>query len=243
MASYGIKTDQFAKWEKSVHGEAFKKGNPLAPTCTGCHGAHSATPPEASSVARACGRCHEEELGLFEQSAHSKGFRRRGLAQCVACHSNHDVSPASSLYVGVTPDATCTKCHAKDDKPMKVAEALAGLLRSARDRAASARATIARARGEGLHIARASYVLDQVGTAELKLRPVVHTLDPERMAAAVEGVEKAVVEAEKLVAEAERARRVERRGYYAALLLAIVLFGTLVAKTRELDRRRRQGSP
>jgi hypothetical protein len=243
MATYGIKTDQFAKWQKSVHGEAFRKGNQNAPTCTGCHGAHSATPPEAASVARACGRCHDEELGLFEQSPHSKGFRKRGLAPCVACHSNHDVAPASSLLVGVTPDATCTKCHATDEKPMKVADKLAGLLRHARDRAAQARATLARARTDGYHIAGAAYALDQVGTAELRLRPVVHTLDPDRMETAVAAVEKAVVAAEQLDVDARLARRIERRGYYAALALAVVLFTALLLKTMELDRRRRRGAP
>ena len=85
MAKYGLRTDQYEKWTKSVHGQAFRAGNPNAPTCTGCHGAHSSAPPDASSVARACGRCHEEEMGFFEQSPHSQGFRERGLAQCVAC--------------------------------------------------------------------------------------------------------------------------------------------------------------
>lgn len=75
MAPYKIATDQLAKWEKSVHGIAFKKGNANAPSCTGCHGPHAAAPPEAASVARVCGTCHGEELSLFEQSPHSKGFR------------------------------------------------------------------------------------------------------------------------------------------------------------------------
>ncbi len=243
MAPYQIRTDQFAKWERSVHGEAFKKGNPLAPTCTGCHGAHSATPPEASSVARACGRCHEEELALFEQSPHSKGFKKRGLAPCVACHSNHDVAPASSLHVGLTPDATCTKCHSNDEKPLKAADELAGLLRGARDRAAAARAAVARAGDEGLHISGAPFALDQVATAELKLRPVVHTLDPKRMAVAVAAVEQAAAAAEKLVTDAEQGRRIERRGYYAALALAFLLFSTLSLKAWQLEGRRRLGSP
>lgn len=243
MAPYQIRTDQFSKWERSVHGEAFKKGNSRAPTCTGCHGAHSATPPEATSVARACGRCHEEELALFEQSPHSKGFRRRGLAPCVACHSNHDVAPASSLHVGLTPDATCTKCHANDEKPLKTADALAGLLRGARDRAAAARAAVARARDEGLHISGAPIALDHVSTAELRLRPEIHTLDPKRMETVVANVEQAVVAVEKLVADAERARKVERRGYYAALALAFLLFATLSLKAWQLDGRRRLGGP
>jgi hypothetical protein len=239
MAKYGLRTDQAPKWEKSVHGQAFKRGNPNAPTCTGCHGAHAATPPEASSVGRACGRCHEEELAYFDMGPHSKGFRKRGLAECVACHSNHDVQPASSLMVGITPDSTCMKCHSKDEKPRKIAEEIAGLLRGARGRAAEARAFVARAREEGLHVAGASFALDQIATAELKLRGVVHTLDPARLEGPVAAVDKAVGEARKLVEDAAQTRRVERRGYYVALGIACVLFASLALKSLQLDRRRR----
>ena len=124
------------KWEQSVHGQAFRKGNPNAPTCTGCHGAHSATPPDASSVARACGRCHEEEMKFFEQSPHSKGFRKRGLARVRRLpRQPRRRARRRALLVGTTPDATCMKCHSHDDKPRKVAErASPALLRGARAR-------------------------------------------------------------------------------------------------------------
>ena len=242
MAKYELRTDQFAKWEKSVHGVAFAKGNPNAPTCTNCHGAHSATPPDASSVGRACGRCHEQELGFFEQSPHSRGFRRRGLAECVACHSNHDVAPATSLLVGTSANATCMKCHSQDEKPRQVADEIATKLKGARDRAAQARATVARAHEMGLHVTGAAWALDQVSTAEQKLRGVVHTLDPARLDAPVAAVEQAAADAEKLVHDAEATRRVERQGYYVALGLAGLLFLALALKSLQLDRRRRQGT-
>ena len=177
MAKYEIPTDQASKWERSVHGVAFATGNPNAPTCTGCHGPHSATPPEASSVGRACGRCHEEELRFFEQSSHSKGFRQRGLAECVACHGNHDIASPTALLVGTSQNAICMKCHSQDEKPRKIAETIAGLLGGARARAAEARASVAAARDAGLHIAGAGFALDQLATAELKLRGIVHTLE------------------------------------------------------------------
>ena len=242
MAKYGIRTDQYDKWTKSVHGQAFRAGNPNAPTCTGCHGAHSSAPPDASSVARACGRCHEEEMGFFEQSPHSKGFRDRGLAQCVACHSNHDVVPASALLVGTTPDSACMKCHSHDEKPRKVADEIAALLRGARDKAASARADVAGAEDKGIHVAGASYALDRVATAELRVRGVVHTLDPSKMGARVAAVEAAATEVSQLVATAERTRKDERRGYYVALALAGLLLATLALKALQL-RRRRLGEP
>jgi hypothetical protein len=233
-----IPTDQFDKWEHSVHGEAFKKGNPNAPTCTGCHGAHSAAPPDTSSVAHACGRCHEEEMNFFEQSPHSKGFRQRGLAQCVVCHSNHDVAPATELLVGTSSNATCMKCHSKDDKPREVAGNISALLGGARQKAAEARDAVKRAGDIGLHIGGAQYSLDKLATAELKLRAVVHTLDPARVQARVNDVEANADEAMRLVTDAEQTRGRERRGYFVALGLAGVLFVLLRLRAGQLDKGR-----
>jgi hypothetical protein len=243
MARYAIPTDQLDKWQKSVHGQAFAAGNPNAPTCTGCHGAHASAPPDASSVAHACGRCHEDEMRFFEQSPHSQGFRKRGLAQCVACHNNHDVAPASALMVGTGPDATCMKCHGHDDKPRQVADDIAGLLRSAREHASEARDAVSRAHERGLRISGAAFALDRVATAETKVRGVVHTLDPARVGAVVGEIDQAVTETLSLVAQAESARTTERRGYYLAIALAALLLLTLVLKARQLDRRHRRGVP
>jgi hypothetical protein len=243
MARYAIATDQFDKWQKSVHGEAFRSGNPNAPTCTGCHGAHASAPPDAASVSHACGRCHEDEMQLFEQSPHSKGFRTRGLAECVVCHGNHDVARASALMVGTGPDATCMKCHAHDEKPRKAADDIAGLLRRARDHAAEARDAVARARERGLRVAGAAYALDRVATAETKVRSVVHTLDPARVEAVVGDIDQAAAEAQSLVSAAEQDRRTERRAYYVALALAGLLLVLLVLKARQLDRRHARGVP
>ncbi len=243
MKRYSIATDQWDKWRRSVHGEAFAAGDPNAPTCTGCHGAHASTPPDASSVARACGRCHEQEMQLFEQSPHSQGFRKRGLAQCVACHGNHDVARASALMVGTGPDATCMKCHAHDDKPRQAADAIAGLLRGAREHAADAREAVASAEAKGLRVPGAAYALDRVTSKELEVRGVVHTLDPARVEAVVGEIDAAVGDALRLVRDAERARTLERRGYYVTLGLSGLLLLLLVLKAMQLDRRSRRGVP
>ena len=49
-------------------------------------------------------------------------------------------------------------------------------------------------------------------------------------------------DAERMVADAERARLVERRGYYTALFFAVMLFGALVAKSRQLELSRKRGA-
>ncbi|HTM14678.1 MAG TPA: multiheme c-type cytochrome, partial [Bryobacteraceae bacterium] len=69
MQSYGIPTDQLAKWKASVHGEAMLKKQDLsAPTCNDCHGNHGAAPPSVASVANVCGTCHVRQADLFQKS-------------------------------------------------------------------------------------------------------------------------------------------------------------------------------
>jgi hypothetical protein len=182
-------------------------------------------------------------MRFFEESPHSQGFRKRGLSQCVACHDNHDIQRATALMVGTGPDATCMKCHGHDDKPRQVADQIAALLRTARSRAGDARDAVARASERGLHVSGAAFALSRVETAETKVRGVVHTLDPARVGAVVGEIDQAVEQTLALVAEAERARAVERRGYYVALGLAASLLVTLLLKARDLDRRRARGAP
>jgi hypothetical protein len=241
MKKYDARTDQYSKWEKSVHGQAFAKGNPNAPTCTGCHGAHASAPPDAASVAHACGRCHENEMQFFERSVHSQAFRKRGIAQCVACHGNHDIAQASPLLVGTTPEAACMKCHEHDAKPREAADAIATTLRGARDRAAAARAAVTRAHDKGLTVVGAKFSLGQIATSEQKLRATVHTLDASRVEAGVAEIDRAITETLRLVTEAEHERKVEVGDYYLALAFAAILLATLALKVRQLDKRRRTG--
>jgi len=238
MGKYKIPTDQLDKWQKSVHGQAFRSGNTIAPTCTSCHGAHANAPPNTASVGHTCDRCHEDELSFFEQSPHSKGFRQRGFTPCVVCHGSHDVAPATELLVGTTANAACMKCHSNDEKPRKVATEIASLLTAAQQKAAEARDAVKRATGKGLHVSGAAYALDKLATSELKLRGVVHTLDAARVQSRASDVEHDASEALRFVDDAERARQVEKRGYYVALALAALLFTLLTLKALQLDRRK-----
>jgi hypothetical protein len=149
------------------------------------------------------------------------------------------------MLVGTSPEATCTKCHKEkaEEKPLKVATEIATLLRGARSRATEARALLAGARDAGLHVAGASFALDQLATAENKLRGVVHTLDPSRLEGPVASVDRAVAELQRLVRDSESTRKNERRGYFVALGLASALFLSLVLKAIDLDRRRKKSAP
>jgi len=75
--------DAFKQHQDSVHAKRIGEGNPLAPTCTGCHGAHGVTPKTAY---QACVGCHSAAL-----EAHGKWLpnaaRHHEVVTCAACHA------------------------------------------------------------------------------------------------------------------------------------------------------------
>ncbi|MBU0743271.1 cytochrome c3 family protein [bacterium] len=132
--------DVAAIYDHSLHGRAVAAGNPDAPRCWDCHGAHDILPPSAvdSRVNRfnipiMCGSCHKEGtkvarmydipqdsiLTHYSQSIHGEGLFKRGLtitAVCIDCHTAHDVlphtDPESTIFRGNVP-RTCQKCHGR----------------------------------------------------------------------------------------------------------------------------------
>jgi predicted CXXCH cytochrome family protein len=125
---------------KSLHGQAISRGDPLAPRCKDCHGAHDILPVKdfRSTVAplnvpALCGKCHREGSPVqrqraihqdhivenFSESIHGEALLRKGLVvapNCASCHTAHSIlphtDPASSI-ARRNIATTCTKCHAE----------------------------------------------------------------------------------------------------------------------------------
>ena len=119
------------------HAEAFKRGDPLAPTCVSCHGGHSilSTGDRQSQQFRLnsifqCAECHEKHLRetpggyaprahieAYLESAHGKAIAQSGLVAaptCADCHSAHAVHPVSDPGSPVHHSrvhTTCGSCH------------------------------------------------------------------------------------------------------------------------------------
>jgi hypothetical protein len=114
MSPYGLDTDQVETHRNSAHGVAlYEEENFAAPTCTGCHGSHSALPPAVTEISNVCGHCHVLVRRAFDAGPHGAAARQARLPGCTACHSNHGTER-------VRPDriaATCTECHAADSPP------------------------------------------------------------------------------------------------------------------------------
>ena len=108
------------EYEKSVHAQAVKAGNALAPVCSDCHTAHDIGRVESDAwklgIIRECGTCHEQSLRTYRDTFHGKiselGFTR--VAKCADCHGAHDILPASNPASLISPErrlSTCQQCH------------------------------------------------------------------------------------------------------------------------------------
>jgi len=125
---------------QSLHGQAASRGDPLAPSCTDCHGGHavkSSRDPESSTaninIPLLCGACHREGapvartrdipqdriLQNYSMSIHGDGLFRAGLsvtAVCTSCHTSHNILPHTDPRSSISRErvaATCTQCHAR----------------------------------------------------------------------------------------------------------------------------------
>jgi uncharacterized protein with PIN domain len=124
----------------SLHGQALRRGDRLAPSCTSCHGVHDikgtkdpSSPVSPLKVPFTCGKCHQEGapvqreraihqdhiLENYSESIHGEGLLKKGLivaANCASCHTAHNILPHTdplSSIARANIARTCTTCHAQ----------------------------------------------------------------------------------------------------------------------------------
>lgn len=128
---------EFEEYKLSTHGEAFLAGDPAAPVCITCHGAHDIrvpSDPQSSvfplNLVEICVDCHTDtkvvaqhdlpsadRILAYESSVHMKALREKGLvvsAACNDCHGSHKIKPADdpeSESSRLNIPKTCAKCH------------------------------------------------------------------------------------------------------------------------------------
>jgi predicted CXXCH cytochrome family protein len=175
MKPYGIKTDQFANYEKSVHHEAMVvRGDLSAPTCTTCHGNHGATPPGVANVINVCSNCHVFQAQLFQTSPHKDAFATMGFPGCVTCHSNHAIMHPSDEMIGTGEKAVCIRCHTEGDAGFKQAETMHKQLVNLASVNATAEEQLVRVERQGMEVSQAKGQAAQARDALMKARVTVH---------------------------------------------------------------------
>jgi predicted CXXCH cytochrome family protein len=180
MKAYGIPTDQYEKYSKSVHGVALLQKHDLgAPACNKCHGNHGATPPGVESISKVCGTCHALNADLFSSSPHKKAFDERKLPECETCHGNHEIIAATNKLLGASSEAVCSKCHSNSERPKgyQVAGTMRSLIDSLESSERKVQLLVNDAEQKGMEIGEAKFELRDVRQARLEARTKVHSFN------------------------------------------------------------------
>jgi hypothetical protein len=180
MKPYGIPTDQFAKYNTSVHHEAMTTGGDLsAPTCTTCHGNHGAAPPGVDSVRNVCSNCHVFQAQMYDKSSHKNVFQAAGLPGCVVCHSNHGITRPTDAKLGTGPEGVCMQCHSPGDDCDRARLGILAGLTKLDESIKSADRLLAVAESSGMEVSEARLQQDQARDSLTKARVTIHSFQPQ----------------------------------------------------------------
>lgn len=192
MKEYNIPTDQFEKYQKSVHGNALLVKKDLsAPACNDCHGNHGAVPPGVQSISKVCGTCHALNADLFSASPHKKAFDKKKIPECETCHGNHEILHATDELLGTAGKAVCTKCHSETENPkgFYVAGRMRTLIDSLIFQNKIAEDLISDAEQKGMEVSEAKFKLRDAHQAKLQARTQIHSFnEPEFREVVVNGI-------------------------------------------------------
>ena len=180
MKGYSIPTDQFAKYNSSVHHQAIAvRGDLSAPTCTTCHGNHGAAPPGVDNVRNVCATCHVFQAQMFEKSTHKQAFAQSSLPGCVVCHSNHLITHPSDATLNASPGAVCMTCHAPGDPCDQTRQAMLADLTSLDDAIKNTDRILELAESSGMEVSEARLAQNDARDSLTKARVTIHAFQME----------------------------------------------------------------
>ena len=119
-------SELYQEYKESVHGQAVAAGDPKAPACQDCHGAHRirahadpASQVARPNVSRTCAGCHLDAFAEYRTSIHGAELEKGNpdVPACTGCHNEHGIrsraDPASATYVA-NISTTCSACHSAE---------------------------------------------------------------------------------------------------------------------------------
>ena len=233
MKPYGIPTNQYDLYLKSVHGVALLQNqDPRAPTCETCHGTHGASPPGFSEVANVCGSCHSATQDYYLKSVHANNAP--GTPKCVTCHGRYDVmTPSEAMFTG-TDIRDCSSCHPANSPQAAAVKQLSDMITASAKAYDDASNELAKAAGTGLIVAPEEVNLASAKTNLVTARAAQHTLSIDVVKAQTD---KAIRIANQVQADAKKAEdeSIFRREAMAIGLVVLALaVGSLYLIRREL---------
>jgi predicted CXXCH cytochrome family protein len=239
MAEYGIPTDQYQKYSRSVHGVALLDDHDTgSPACNDCHGNHGAVPPGATSVANVCSLCHARTSELFSESPHKAAFDAKGWPECDQCHGNHDVRETSDSMLGTSPPSICISCHKTDEDPgYRAAEWMKESIASLADRLELSEGQLDTVRNLGMETADIELAIREIRQNLIKARALVHTVSMEQIQPQVAEGGKSASQAIQLAAAAVSEYHFRRKGLGISTLIITFVAVMLYLKIRQVERR------
>jgi len=227
MRTYGIPTDQFAKYGTSVHHEAMTaRGDLSAPTCTTCHGNHGAAPPGVGTVQNVCSTCHVFQAEMYEKSSHKDAFKAAGLPGCVVCHSNHGVTQPTDAKLGTGPEGVCMQCHSPGDVCDQARAKMLVELSQLDQAIKNANQVLAVAESSGMEVSEARLGQDQARDSLVKARVTIHSFETKLVEQDIQAGLATVAKNLQAGKDALRERNYRRIGLGVAVLaILIVLLG------------------
>lgn len=236
MTEYGLRTNQYGDYAKSVHGTALlERQDTGAPACNDCHGNHGAMPPGIQSIENVCGTCHVNNAAFFEPTSMAIAFADEGLHACEECHGIHDVAMTFDDMVGVGDESVCTMCHDEGDRGYEVADSIHAQLVALKSVQDSAQVFLKRVQNIGMDDVEISYSLRDANEALIQARTAVHSFDPEKTGELTDtGVESARAAISMAESEIE-GYRFRRFGFGIATLFITLLTVALFFKIREIE--------
>ncbi len=239
MAAHELPSDVYEKYTTSVHYEALtKKGDLSSPTCNSCHGNHGAAPPEVGSIANVCGTCHAVFAEQFHASPHWEAFAEMGLPGCVTCHENHAIVHPTDAFLATGDESKCSSCHEPGTEGARAAAAMYEDIEKLQRETGAAEAALRREAEAGMEVSKAQFELSRAHEALTKARADVHFFQPYSVQQAVSAGLTVARTARAEAARIHRDRQFRRKGLAVSLGLILVAIVALVAKIRDIDRRR-----
>lgn len=231
-------TDQFEEYRQSVHGlRVLEEGDKSTPACNGCHGNHGATPPQLSSVSAACGECHANNRDFFRKSPHQDPWAELDIPECEQCHGNHSVRPTTDELLGVGEASSCTECHEPDSPGYAAAAKMKADIDSLKATLALAEDLISGAENKGVEGGQARFDLGRAEDALTRVRSVIHTFDPDEVAAIVNPAIQNARQVQRTAGSALSDIRARQIGLGMSLILVLLVVFLLWKKMKEVDSR------
>jgi len=176
MKPYGIPTNQFVNYNKSVHHDVLTvRGDLSAPTCSTCHGNHGAAPPGVDKVQNVCSTCHVFQAQMYEKSSHKGAFQAASLPGCVVCHSNHGITHPTDAKLGNGSEAVCLQCHTAGDVCDQARATMLSSLNHLDQAIKESDQVLAMAESSGMEVSQARLSQNEARDALTKARVTIHS--------------------------------------------------------------------